>query len=211
MIAKKKLLQDAKIYLILDTNVNSYDQLLDLVNQTIDKGVDVFQLRDKKGSARDILEFSKEVLKVTQHRVPYILNDRADLAFACQADGVHVGQDDLSYQVARAILGPDAIIGVSCQTLEHTQQINQKDVDYIGFGSVFKTLTKPDRDLMDLNLLKEVVDSLSIPVFAIGGISTGNIVELKDIGVQKVAICREVSLASDPVKVLEHLRAVLCR
>ncbi len=192
---KKKLLKNTRLYLILDAQVNSYEQLFEIAKQSIKSGVDIVQLRDKFGTVKDGLNFSKRMTEITQGRVPFIINDRVDLTFECGANGVHLGQDDISIASARKMLGPQAIIGSSCQTFEQAQKAQKDGADYIGFGSVFKTLTKPQRSPMDLNLLKRVAGEIQIPVFAIGGITLENIAEIQVLGINRFAVCRAICQA----------------
>ena len=183
--------------MILDAEVCSYEQLLEAAQEAVAGGVDIIQLRDKKGTAQDILGFSRRIKKIVKRKIPYIINDRVDLAKAAGASGVHLGQDDLSVRFARKELGADAIIGVSCQNLQQAFKAQQDSADYIGFGSVFKTLTKPDRSPMDLKILADVIKKIQIPVFAIGGIGIRNLELLKSLGVKRAAICREILKAKD--------------
>jgi len=206
MRSNKKLLVSAKVYLILDAQVLDHDALLQVLKDSVRGGIDIVQLRDKKGSAKAILSFCKEVLKVTKHRIPFIVNDRADLSVLSGADGLHVGQDDLDCLQARKMMGANKIIGVSCQNLEQALKAQSHGADYIGFGSVFQTKTKPDRQPMDLDLLQKVVKKLKIPVFPIGGISRENIGQLTSLGVNRVAVCRDILLAKDIVQSVGELR-----
>src|SRR3990167_1425344 len=107
---KKKSLNDAKLYLILDRDVGTYEKLFEILKQSVQAGVDIVQLRDKKGTARDILAFSKQALRFLRGRVPYIINDRVDLALIVAADGVHLGQEDIPVSTARRKLGAKAIV-----------------------------------------------------------------------------------------------------
>ena len=107
----------AKLYLILDTQVLDYGDLLRVLKDSVRCGVDIVQLRDKKGSAKEILDFCGQILKITRHQIPFIVNDRVDLALLSGADGFHVGQEDISCLQARHLMGPRKIIGVSCQSL----------------------------------------------------------------------------------------------
>lgn len=206
---KKQLLSSCKLYLVLDREIYDYQKLLKIAAQALKGGVDIIQLRDKKGVARDVLEFSRQLKKIAQGKVPYIINDRVDLALAAGASGVHLGQEDLSVALARNILGKKAIIGVSCQTKEAVLQAQRAQADYIGFGSIFKTLTKPYRQPMDLNLLADVYHSSKIPLFAIGGIGLNNISVLKGKGINHVAICRNICLAKDILKTTFQLKNIL--
>lgn len=210
MPSKKKLLQDSKLYLILDASVNGYDQLLLIAKQAIQAGVKIVQLRDKKGTARDIIDFSRRILKITKERALYTVNDRADVALAVQADVVHMGQDDMPIPMVRKLVGRKLLVGASCQTWEQAKKAQQEGADYIGFGSVFKTQTKPERAAMDLKLLEKVVRSIKIPVFAIGGITQQKAVDLLPLGVERFAVCRCISEASDVLKVTKQfLKAIM--
>ncbi len=193
---KKKLLQEARLYLILDRQVNTDDQLFKIAVQAIGAGVDLIQLRDKVGNARDLLGCFQHIASIVRHRVPLIMNDRVDLALAAKAEGVHLGQEDMPIREARRIIGAKALIGISCQTLEQAREAQDVGADYIGFGSVFKTPTKPERFPLDLNFLEKVVHKVSIPIFAIGGIGLKQIATLRAIGVERFAVCRAICQAS---------------
>ncbi len=187
------MLNNSRLYLILDTGVCDYPKLFEIARQAINAKIDIIQLRDKKGSAKDIFNFSKQLIQWTRGtKIFFILNDRVDLALAVGADGVHLGQDDLPLKDARKILGSKALIGISCQSQEHALQAEREGADYIGFGSVFKTLTKPDREPMNLRRLQTVVEKNKIPVFAIGGITLDNTSKLTEIGIKRVAVCRGI-------------------
>ncbi len=209
MRSNKKSLAAAKLYLILDTEVLDYGALLDVLKDSVRGEIDIVQLRDKKGSAKEILDFCREILKITRHRIPFIVNDRADLAYFSGADGLHLGQDDPDLRFGRKIMGSGRIIGVSCQNLEQAQKAQSQGADYIGFGSVFQTQTKPERQAMHLELLEKVVQKIKIPVFPIGGISRGNIEQLIPLGVTRVAVCRDILLAKSASKAVRILKAVL--
>jgi len=206
MRSKRMLLNDSRLYLILDRQVNSYERLFEIAQRTIPAGIDMIQLRDKNGSAKEILNFSKQILKLTKNRVPYIINDRIDLAITSRACGVHLGQDDIPLKLARRIIGTNALIGISCQTFAQAQNAMHEGADYIGFGSVFKTLTKPDRHPMDIKLLKKVLKNIQIPVFAIGGINLKSVTQLKSVGVYRIAVCRAVCQARNLECVVKHFK-----
>ena len=195
MPLKKESLRKAELYLILDRQVNDDGRLFEIARESIRHGADIIQLRDKLGTARDTLKCFEGILRTVNGRVPVIMNDRVDLAIAARAAGVHLGQDDVPVKDARRILGTKAVIGVSCQNYEHARQAQNEGADYIGFGSVFKTLTKPARNPMSLDLLKKIAREISIPVFAIGGITPENIPALRAIGVRHFAVCRAICMA----------------
>ena len=196
MSSKELLLQKSRLYLILDTEVADYPKLLTIAQEAVNSGIDIVQLRDKKGSAKDILKFSRDIQKILKGRIPYIVNDRVDLAIATGAYGVHLGQDDMGIHIARKMIGKKAIIGASCQSVTAAYKAEKEGADYIGFGSVFKTFTKPGRSPMDLNVLKEAVNKIKIPVFAIGGINQDNIKNLLQMGIRRMAVCRAILQAA---------------
>ncbi len=206
MLWNKRLLKNVKLYLILDAEVIPYPALLNVLKASVRLGVDGVQLRDKHGSARDILAFCRRAIAVTRRQVPFILNDRVDLAALAKTDGVHLGQEDIPCAMARSWVGKEAIVGVSCQNWAQAKKARQEGADYIGFGSVFKTLTKPQRSPMDLQLLKKVFHSLDIPVFPIGGICRDNIGQLIDLQIDRTAVCRDILLAHDPGKAARTLK-----
>ena len=196
----------AKLYLILDTQVMDYGALLQILKDSVRGGIDIVQLRDKKGGAKEILDFCRKILKVTNHQIPFIVNDRADLAYLSGADGLHVGQDDLDYSMALRLLGKNKIIGVSCQNLAQAQKAQAQGADYIGFGSVFKTKTKPERQAMDLDILRCVFKELKIPVFPIGGITRQNIHQITAMGSCRAAVCRDILLAKDVLQAVRDFK-----
>ncbi len=209
MSLSKKLLKRANLYLILDAEVLSYKDLLKTLKPAVRAGVDIVQLRNKKGHAKDILEFSKEARRILSKKALFIMNDRVDLAILSKADGVHLGQQDVSYAQARTLMGSQSIIGVSCQDLEHAKKAQRQGASYIGFGSVFKTQTKPERQPMKLELLKTVVQTIKIPIFAIGGINLSNLGKVKEVGVSRIAVCRDILLAKDVDKRVREFKRSL--
>ena len=209
MLSNKRCLKAAQLYLILDRQVNSYDELWQILTKSVRTNVDIVQLRDKFGSAREVLKFSKEARQFIRGKIPFIVNDRVDIALASGASGVHLGQDDLSVSFARRILGKNALVGVSCQSLKHALKAQRDGADYIGFGSVFKTLTKPNRREMNLKLLEKVSAQIKIPLFAIGGITAQRVDLIRRLGIARVAVCREICLASDVRKAVVELKSAL--
>lgn len=202
------------MYLILDAGVVPYPYLFDVFKTSVQHGVDIVQLRDKLGTVRNTLSFARKAVAWLKGRVPFIVNDRVDIALLSGADGVHLGQDDIPVAEARRILGPRAMIGCSCQTMTHLRTAVQQGADYAGFGSVFKTLTKPDRLPMDRNLIfsaERFSNDKDLPVFMIGGVARDNCRELLACGVRRVAVCRDILLAKDArASVREWREALAC-
>jgi len=204
-----RLLGKTDLYLILDTQVCGYDRLFEILVSAVAGGVNIVQLRDKSGYPGDMLKFTKEALKITRHEIPFIINDSVELAAESGADGVHLGQEDGPVKEARRILGNARIIGRSCQSIEHTRIAQDEGADYIGFGSVFKTLTKPERRPMDLDVLRGAMTAVDIPLFPIGGITLDNASEITALSLRRLAVCRAVCEASDVAGVVKRFREIL--
>jgi len=210
MQLRKKLLKSARLYLILDAQVNSYPELLDIAGVSAKAGVDILQLRDKRGGAKDILDLSKRIRSRIPDHVLFILNDRVDLALLAQADGVHVGQDDIPVKEVKRLSGKKLLIGQSCQTLRQVQQAKACGADYVGFGSVFKTKTKPDRSPMEQDLFKRVIQSADVPLFSIGGINLDRVKTLmNEFGAERFAVCRDISCAKNIKKQVQQYKEIL--
>lgn len=208
MTFSRRYLRNARLYLVLDAQVCGCGWLFEILKQSV-PGVDIVQLRDKKGSSREILAFAKKCKSFLRGRIPLILNDRLDLALAAGVDGVHLGQDDLPLVEARKLAGRRLLIGVSCQTLIQARRAEREGADYIGFGSVFPTLTKPDRRPMDFKLLAQAARTIHVPIFFIGGIDETNLARICDRGVERVAVTRSVCLAKEIGTSVRTLKEIL--
>ncbi len=203
------MLSRAKVYVVLDRAIADYRKLFDVLKFCVDAGADIVQLRDKNGSAKEIFSFVRDALYLTRGKLLFIVNDRLDIALAAGCDGVHLGQDDLPVAEARRIAGAGLVIGTSCQTIEHLYQAEAAGADYVGFGSVFKTLTKPQRSPMPLEVLKSAGAQSHIPVFPIGGITLDNIDQVTALGINRVAVTRAVCLSDDAGSVIRSFRSKL--
>lgn len=212
MKLKRTRLNACKLYLILDTQVCDYERLWVVLQSGVNNGVDIVQLRDKLGTVQRAHAFIVRAERYLKGRIPFIVNDRADLARIAGASGVHVGQDDLPVAAARQVCGRSLLVGKSCQTLAHVRAAYDEGADYVGFGSVFKTPTKPDRMPMDLDVLRKAAlfaSGVKLPVFAIGGITKENIACVRACGVTRIAVCREILLAQDPARASRELKTLL--
>ena len=141
----------------------------------------------------------------TKYDVPLIINDRVDVALAIDADGVHVGQSDMPCDVTRKLVGPDKIVGISAATIDEAKKAEKDGADYIGTGAVFPTATKDDAPKITKNDLKEIVDSINIPVVAIGGINHDNAGELIDTGIAGLSVVSAIMSSDNPKKSAEEL------
>ena len=194
MDIKKYLLKDKKLYLV--TNSDNFDsdcEFLDRVALAIKSGVDIVQLREKSKPASKIIEYGKIIRQLTsEYGALFIVNDRVDLAQILNADGVHLGQDDIDILSARKILGEKMIIGISTHKPQDAQEAIKNGADYIGVGPVYKTPTKPNREAAGLDYLKWAVDNVDIPFYAIGSIDLNTIDEVVEYGTKRVALVRAI-------------------
>lgn len=182
------------------------ERLLQVINPAIKGGVDIIQLRDKAGDSRDIFCFAQQVRSIVGRQALFILNDRPDIARLCGADGVHLGQNDLPVSEVKNLFGSDFIVGSSCQTPEQLVAAQRDGADYIGFGSVYRTQTKPDRKPMQQVLFDRALAETRVPLFPIGGITSENLPELVARGASRAAVCRDILLAADPGEAARILR-----
>lgn len=200
---------DLFLYAVTDSGMNKKwgRSTVDAVAAAIQGGATIVQLRDKDAETRDFLETAKSCLAVCRsHGVPLLINDRVDVALASDADGVHVGQSDMPATVARTLLGPEKIIGVSCKTIEQAQQAWIGGADYIGCGGVYSTNTKANNPTIGLDGLKTVCSASKLPVVAIGGINDSNAGTVMEMGVPNLKGVAVVSALFDRENVLAETK-----
>ena len=210
-IDSRTLLQDALLYVLIDCR-ETKAAFTELVQTLINAGADVIQLRDKQADDRTLLERGKILRDLTaETRTLFIMNDRADLAKLVQADGVHVGQEELSVEQVRQIVGPDMLIGVSTHSLEQIRGAITDGADYIGVGPIFPSTTKSfSYERPGLELLKEAVEESSpIPFFAIGGVNRENLHEILALGTHRVAVSSAIVESSEPEREGRLLKQML--
>ena len=196
---------DLSLYLVTDKS-DDVEKFLKTIEEAIKGGVSVVQIREKTADTLDFYNLALKVKKITEkHDVPLIINDRVDVALAVDAEGVHVGQSDMPCDVTRALVGPDKIVGVSAATIEEARKAESDGADYIGAGAVFPTATKDDAPKITKKDLKEIVESISIPVVAIGGITLNNAHELIDTGIAGLSVVSAIMSSKNPKKSSEEL------
>ena len=179
---------DLTLYLVTDPKLSGGD-LPGKVEAAIQGGVTLVQLREKTADSRQFLETALRVREVTdRYGIPLIINDRIDIALACNAAGVHLGQQDIPCKMAREILGPDKLIGVTAKTVEQAIQAERDGADYLGCGALFPSGAKPEAQPMTLSTLSEILASVHIPVTAIGGINAENVHLPVEAGANGVAV-----------------------
>lgn len=200
---------DLLLYAVTDSAMNRKwgRSIAEAVKAAVEGGATIVQLREKDAETRDFLEAAKACLKICRsYGVPLLINDRIDVALACDADGVHVGQSDMPARLARTLLGPEKIIGVSCKTPEQAQQAWIDGADYIGCGGVYPTNTKANNRTIGLGGLKEVSEASKLPVVAIGGIGLSNARAVMEIGVPNLKGVAVVSALFDRECILTETR-----
>lgn len=196
---------DLSLYLVTDKS-DDVEKFLRTIEEAIKGGVSVVQIREKTADTLDFYNLALKVKEITtKYDVPLIINDRVDVALAVDADGIHVGQSDMPCDVTRALVGPDKIVGVSAATVEEAKKAESDGADYIGTGAVFPTQTKDDAEKVTKKELKEIVDSINIPVVAIGGINLDNAHELKDTGISGLSVVSAIMSSENPKKSSEKL------
>jgi thiamine-phosphate pyrophosphorylase len=199
-IYKNKRLENRKLYLVTDrSKFIDENAFLDAILLAIRGGVDIIQLREKTATAKEFIYLAKKIRTLcAEYDVLFIVNDRVDIAYAVNADGVHLGQDDMDIQNARKILGEQAIIGNSTHKPEDAINAMKNGADYAGVGPVFATPTKPGRQAVGIEYVQWAAQNINIPFFAIGGIDENNIEEVINAGATRVAVVRAIMNAHNP-------------
>lgn len=208
-LSARQRLSDARLYFLV-TGSQCAAGIAWTIADAAAGGVDIVQLREKQLSDRALLQRAREVRRYTRDAdVLFIMNDRPDLALLADADGVHLGQDELSVKDARRLLGPEAIIGVSTHSLQQLRQAILDGADYVGVGPTFPSGTKTFAEFPGLAFVREAFAATSLPVFAIGGINGGNIAEVVAAGGTRVAVSQAIAAAEEPRPVAAALRRAL--
>jgi thiamine-phosphate pyrophosphorylase len=199
---------DLTLYVITDRRLASGRSHEEVAREAIAGGATVIQLRDKEASTKELVEIGRRLRRLTAERgVTFIVNDRVDVALAVDADGVHLGQEDMPAALARQLMGPAKVIGVSAGTVEEAKRAEKDGADYLGVGPVYATVTKPDAgEPIGVEGLAEILRAVSIPVVAIGGINEGNVEEVIAAGADGVAVVSAVVAAQDIEAAARRLR-----
>jgi thiamine-phosphate pyrophosphorylase len=181
-----------------------------LASQLLAAGVHVLQLRDKLLDDRELLARARRLRELTRGTdVLFIVNDRPDLAVLAEADGVHVGQDDLPLKDARKIVGPDMLIGVSTHSIEQARQAVLDGANYLGLGPTFPSGTKEFERFPGLDFLRRAAAEITLPAFAIGGITLGNLPQVLAAGIRRVAVGQAIVGAASPAEAARGMLAAL--
>jgi len=194
------------VYAVTDRAWLNGRKVAQQVEEAIIGGATCIQLREKQLSYEDFLEEAVQVKKVTDcYNIPFIINDNVDIALACDADGVHIGQDDLPVGSVRALMGPFKILGVSVQTVEQAIAAEKAGADYLGVGAMFQTSTKLGAKSVSFEILKQICEAVSISVVAIGGITERNVLRLSGSGIDGIAVVSAVFAQSNIVEATRKL------
>lgn len=187
------------LYLVLDPSVFAPRDLVDVLKEAAAAGARLFQYRDKAASMREAYRLALRLRKASAEAgACLIINDRCDLALAVEADGVHVGQRDLPCWQAKRLMGPGKIVGVSTHRTAEVEDATRAGADYLGFGPIFETGSKPDRaPLVGLDGLREARTRTPLPIFAIGGITADTVQAVRQAGADGIAVIGAVAKADD--------------
>jgi len=204
-----KIKVDYSLYLVTDRELLGERDLVDCIELAIQGGVTLVQLREKSVSTLKFLQLAQKVKEITsRYHIPLIINDRLDIALAIDADGLHVGQDDLPMLIARELF-PNKIIGVSASTLEEALFAQQQGADYLGVGAVFSTTTKADATKVSLDQLELIKKSVTIPVVAIGGINRTNLRQVMATGIDGVSVVSAILAQENILATANQLRELM--
>lgn len=204
-MSEKKL--DMTLYLVTDSSYHTEETFLYTVEEACKGGITLLQLREKNVGGREYLDKARKVKAITdRYRVPLMIDDRVDVALACDAAGVHVGSSDLPVAEARKLMGPKKIVGATAKTVEAAKKAYEDGADYLGVGAIYPTTTKVVTVLTEVSTLEAICHAVPIPVVAIGGLNGTNLNVLEGTSIAGIAVVSAIMKAGDPRKASEELR-----
>ena len=187
-----------RLYLVTNRYQDSVESFLEKIETACRSGVTIVQLREKNLTTNQYYQLAKEVKEITDaYQIPLIIDDRLDVCLAVDAAGLHIGDDELPVPVARQVLGPDKILGVTAKTVKRALEAEEGGADYLGTGAIFPTTTKENAPITLISTLKTICQRVAIPVVAIGGLTSENIDQLIGTGIAGVAVVRDLMQAED--------------
>ncbi|MBQ9922343.1 MAG: thiamine phosphate synthase [Clostridia bacterium] len=203
---------DTSLYFITDSTGFDEGEFLLRVERALMGGVTLVQLREKNRSTREYISLAKKVHEITlKYNVPLIIDDRADVALAAEAEGVHVGAEDMTVADARRIMGESKIVGATAKTVPWALEVYGQGADYLGVGAIFPTTTKVKTVITSTDTLRDICNAVPIPVNAIGGLNKGNIHVLQGIPVSGICAVSAIMKADDPKLAVSELKAEAVR
>lgn len=187
-----------RLYLVTNRYQDSLESFLEKLETACRSGVTIVQLREKNLTTNQYYQLAKQVKEITDaYQVPLIIDDRLDVCLAVDAAGLHIGDDELPVSVARQVLGPEKILGVTAKTVKRALEAEEGGADYLGTGAIFPTTTKENAPITLISTLKTICQTVAIPVVAIGGLTSENIDQLAATGIAGVAVVRDLMQAED--------------
>ena len=190
--------ESLKLYLVTNRYQDSLESFLEKVETACRSGVTIIQLREKNLTTNQYYQLAKQVKEITDaYQIPLIIDDRLDICLAVDAAGLHIGDDELPVSVARKVLGPEKILGVTAKTVKRALEAETSGADYLGTGAIFPTTTKENAPITLISTLKTICQTVAIPVVAIGGLTSENIDQLIGTGIAGVAVVRDLMQAED--------------
>ena len=187
-----------RLYLVTNRYQDSLESFLEKIETACRSGVTIVQLREKNITTNQYYQLAKQVKEITDaYQVPLIIDDRLDVCLAVDAAGLHIGDDELPVSVARQVLGPEKILGVTAKTVKRALEAEEGGADYLGTGAIFPTTTKENAPITLISTLKTICQAVAIPVVAIGGLTSENIDQLIGTGIAGVAVVRDLMQAED--------------
>lgn len=206
-------MKDWGLYLITSQELSRGRTTLEVVQEAVAAGVQVVQLREKTFSSRELVEIGLAIREITrQHGVHFIVNDRVDVALAVEADGVHLGQQDIPVKYARQIMGSQKIIGISATTLAEALEARKAGADYLGVGPIFTTQSKPDAAAaLGLEGLKQIREAVDLPLVAVGGINRANADTILEHGADCISVISAITAADNVYRATRELLNIISR
>ena len=187
-----------RLYLVTNRYQDSLESFLEKIEAACRSGVTIVQLREKNLTTNQYYQLAKQVKEITDaYQVPLIIDDRLDVCLAVDAAGLHIGDDELPVSVARKVIGPEKILGVTAKTVKRALEAEEGGADYLGTGAIFPTTTKENAPITLISTLKTICQRVAIPVVAIGGLTSENIDQLIGTGIAGVAVVRDLMQAED--------------
>lgn len=201
---------DYSLYLVTDRKQPAPGTFEKVVEEALKGGATLVQLREKEGDTGLLYERAVKLKQITKaYHVPLIIDDRIDIMMAADADGVHLGQSDMPAALARKLIGPDKIMGVSAGTLKEAVKAEKDGADYLGVGAMFPTATKKDADITTPETLRKIMDTVHIPVVTIGGMNERTIPLFKEYGLSGFAVVSAIMASREPEKAARKLKKMI--
>ena len=205
------MLKNCRLYVIIDRDIIKNKDIVKVTEDALRGGADIIQLRDKSSSDELLLQYAKKIKTITKkHKRFFIINDRADIARLLNADGVHLGQNDIPIKEARRLLGKK-IVGITTHSLSDAKKAQKKGADYIGTGPIFETPTKKNLSPIGLSILAKLRKKIDIPFFAIGGISISNIPDVKKSGAERIAVASSAIKTDNVYQAVKNLKKAITK